>query len=57
MSGLTREDVQIIEASLDPALGGVGIFTEYYFGVELMPHQIETAHAKQTSVLTLGGRG
>ncbi|MCB0117329.1 MAG: hypothetical protein KDD84_24685, partial [Caldilineaceae bacterium] len=57
MSALTPEDLRIFEASMDIQNGGVSLFTEYYFGVELMPHQVLTAHATQTSVLTLGGRG
>lgn len=53
MAALEKEDVHILRAGMDD----VTIFTEYYFGVKLLPHQIRAAHAPQTSILTLGGRG
>lgn len=50
---LTAEDKQILTASLDDA----SIFTEYYFGQTLYPHQLAMCHARQNSLLLLAGRG
>ena len=50
---MTYVDQKIIEASL----GNANIFLKYYFDIELLPHQLAVVHAKQNSVLTLGGRG
>lgn len=53
MAHLDAHDLEIIKASAQNA----NIFTEYYFGVTLMDHQLAAIHASQNSVLTLGGRG
>lgn len=50
---LTSEDLSVLEASML----NCNVFTKYYFDVTLMPHQIAMAHANQTTLLTLGGRG
>lgn len=50
---LSNEDIKILEASAQDA----SIFTRYYFGVDMLPHQIVMAHATQKTLLTLGGRG
>lgn len=53
MAHLDNSDLEIIKA----ASLNANIFTEYYFGITLMDHQLAAIHAKQNSVLTLGGRG
>lgn len=50
---LTSEDVEVLKASMDNA----NIFLDYYFGVQLQPHQLYMAHMQQPSLLLLGGRG
>lgn len=53
MNQLTQEDRDILKASAS----NCNIFLKYYFDLELLPHQLMMAHAKQPSLLTLGGRG
>lgn len=50
---LTENDLLILKNSIN----NPSLFTEYYFGVKLLPYQVETLMAKQANILTLGGRG
>lgn len=54
---ISREEIEVLRRCRDIETGGVSLFTRYYFDVELLPHQVMTAHASQPNILTLGGRG
>lgn len=49
---LRDDDWKILQASSSDA----SIFTQYYFDIDMLPHQLVAAHARQHTLLTLGGR-